>query len=104
MRSKYKRGQRRDNKPNQTNPEPQKEIISFPSRKEVEARLKQIIVGQDEYIRRLTTALYRRFVYGMPTRILVVGSSGSGKTETVEQLANLLNVPYTLSVPWMTTL
>lgn len=98
MRSKYKtkRGQRRDNKPNQNNPETQVNIINLPSRKDVEARLKQIIVGQDDYIRRLTTALYRRFVYGMPTRILVVGSSGSGKTETVEQLANLLNVPYTL--------
>ena len=70
--------------------------IPIPIRKDIEAYLKRRIIGQDEYIRRLTVALYRRFMYGIPTRVLIVGSSGCGKTETISQLAEALGLPYTI--------
>lgn len=75
----------------------------IPQRKIVEKKLKESIIGQDEFIKKILVAIYRHMKFDVPTRILVVGPTGSGKTETLVQIAKLLNIPYTLEDATMYT-
>ena len=57
----------------------------------------QYIIGQDEQVRQIITAIYRAIKFkSIKTNILVIGSSGTGKTETIKQIAKRLNMPYTI--------
>ena len=57
----------------------------------------QCIIGQDEQVRRIITAIYRAIKFkSIKTNILVIGSSGTGKTETIKQIAKRLHMPYTI--------
>ena len=62
----------------------------------VEQNVKEYIIGQDVAIRRILTAIYRSLYFkSVKSNILVIGSSGVGKTETLKQIAKRLNIPYT---------
>lgn len=69
---------------------------SFPTRKNLEDFLKQRIIGQDDFIRKVLVAIYKHLTLGMKSNILVLGGSGTGKTETLINIANILGLPYTL--------
>lgn len=88
------------NSPRNTNIEVKKEpsevCIAIPTRKNVEDFLKQRIIGQDDFIRKVLVAIYKHLVLGMKSNILIIGGSGTGKTETLINLANILGLPYTL--------
>lgn len=70
--------------------------LSLPHRSFLESFLKERIVGQDEFIRKILVAIYRRLWFGIKTNIMIVGQSGSGKTETIKEIAELMGLPYTI--------
>ena len=64
---------------------------------ELQKEVKKYIIGQDKAIDRITLAIYRSIkIPSIKTNILIIGKSGSGKTETMKQVAKALNLPYTL--------
>lgn len=70
---------------------------SLPSLLNVERDVKQYIIGQDEAVRKIITSIYRaRSFKSIKANVLVIGGSGTGKTETVKQVAKRMNVPYTI--------
>lgn len=65
--------------------------------KELENDVLQYIVGQDEQVRRIVTAVYRALVFpSIKSNILIIGNSGTGKTATVKQIAQILDIPCTI--------
>ena len=69
----------------------------IPEITKLEDEVLKAIVGQDEQVRRIITAVYRaRNFDSIKSNILIIGNSGTGKTETVKQIAKHLNLPYTI--------
>ena len=63
----------------------------------MEKELEKYIIGQDRAIRSLLIAVYRKIkIQTIKTNILIIGGSGSGKTETMKQLSRILDMPYTI--------
>lgn len=71
-------------------------IMNIPLREDMDKGLRKCIIGQDDFIKKITVAIYRALMYGFKSNILIVGGSGSGKTETIKILAEILNLPYTI--------
>lgn len=68
-----------------------------PNIKSVERNVLQCIMGQDKQVRQIITAICRAINFKtIKANVLVVGSSGTGKTETIRQIAKRLNIPYTI--------
>lgn len=64
---------------------------------EIEREVLKNIVGQDKQVRQIITAIYRaRNFRSIKSNVLVIGKSGTGKTETVKQIAKRLDIPYTI--------
>lgn len=69
----------------------------LPDIKEVEKFVLQSIFGQDKQVRQIITSIYRSINFKtIKSNILIVGNSGTGKTETIKQIAKKLNIPYTI--------
>ena len=63
----------------------------------VESGVLKYIIGQDKPVRQIITAIYKSFMFTqLKSNLLIVGHSGTGKTETVKQVLRRLNVPYTI--------
>lgn len=73
-----------------------KQEVVLPTRKALEDTLKKMIIGQDDFIKKVTVGIYRRLMLGFKSNILVIGDSGSGKTQTLKLIAELLDLPYTI--------
>lgn len=72
-----------------------KEIL--PDIKNMEKEVLKSIIGQDVAVRKIITAIYRAINFKtVKSNILVIGNSGTGKTETIKQIAKRLNIPYTI--------
>lgn len=72
-----------------------KEIL--PDIKDLEKEVLKSIIGQDVAVRKIVTAIYRAINFKtVKSNILVIGNSGTGKTETIKQIAKRLNIPYTI--------
>jgi ATP-dependent Clp protease ATP-binding subunit ClpX len=55
------------------------------------------IIGQDKQVRQIITSIYRAINFKtIKSNVLIVGSSGTGKTETIKQIAKRLHIPYTI--------
>lgn len=65
--------------------------------KDVEKKVLNYIIGQDKQVRQIVTAIYRAMrMKTIKSNVLVIGSSGTGKTETITQIAKKLGIPYTI--------
>lgn len=84
--------------------EPPKDI---PKPKDIKAYLDQYVIGQDEAKRTLAVAVYNHYkrllqpddkngVEIEKSNIIMVGSTGTGKTLLARTIAKLLNVPFTI--------
>ena len=63
----------------------------------VENRVKRYIIGQDRPVRHILTAMYKALMFkNIKSNILIIGNSGTGKTETIKQIARILKVPYSI--------
>ena len=70
---------------------------SVPPIQNMENNVRQYIIGQDTAVRKIITAIYRAiYLKSIKTNILVIGKSGTGKTETFKQIAKRLRIPYTI--------
>ena len=71
--------------------------IKLPHIKAVEEYVLKSIIAQDEHVKRIITAIYRGKKFkSIKSNILIIGSSGTGKTATVVEIAKRLNLPYTI--------
>ncbi len=68
-----------------------------PSIQNLEKDVLQCIIGQDKQVRQIITAIYRSIkLKNIKSNVLIIGNSGTGKTETIKQVAKRLNIPYTI--------
>ena len=83
------------------------DIKKVPKPKEIKAYLDEYIIGQDEAKRYLSVAVYNHYkrlqqpkedddVEVEKSNIIMVGSTGTGKTLLARTIAKLLNVPFTI--------
>jgi len=69
----------------------------IPNIKRLEENILQCIIGQDEQVRQIITAMYRSiYLKSIKSNILIIGNSGTGKTETIKQIAKRMHLPYTI--------
>lgn len=69
----------------------------LPTIQEVERNVLENIIGQDQQVREIITAIYRSITFkSIKSNVLIIGNSGTGKTETIKQIAKQLNLPYTI--------
>lgn len=65
--------------------------------KQVEKDVLQCIIGQDKQVKEIITAIYRGIYFkSIKSNTLIIGDSGTGKTETIIQIAKRLHLPYTV--------
>lgn len=65
--------------------------------KKLEKSVLKYIVGQDSQVRQIITAIYRAMAFqSIKSNVLVIGNSGTGKTATIKQIAETLDIPYTI--------
>lgn len=66
----------------------------IPELKELEQNVLKHIVGQDLQVRQIITGIYRSLAFPtIKSNILVIGNSGTGKTATIKQIAQILGLP-----------
>ena len=71
--------------------------LKLPRIQEVEESVLTCIIGQNEPVRQIITAIYKAIVFkSIKTNLLIIGDSGTGKTETIRQILKVLNLPYTI--------
>lgn len=69
----------------------------IPSINVLENYVLKSIVGQDNAVRQIVTAIYKAIEFkSIKTNLLILGGSGTGKTEIVTQIAKRLHLPYTI--------
>lgn len=71
--------------------------MSIPNMRNVESHVLKYIFGQDEPVRQIITSIYRAVIFkSLNSNILIIGPSGTGKTETIKQILNIVHLPYTI--------
>ena len=69
----------------------------IPDIKLLEQDVLKSIIGQDSQVKKIVTAIYRSIYFDtLKSNVLIIGNSGTGKTETIRQIAKRLNIPYTI--------
>ena len=70
---------------------------NIPNLQSLERNVLQNIIGQDEPVRKIITSIYKSIVFrSLKSNLLVIGNSGTGKTETIKQILKRLQIPYTI--------
>lgn len=74
---------------------PKNKVIN---RKETIEKLKQRIIAQDDQVERLVTSVLSNQKYasykGLKNNIIIVGTTGTGKTEMCRSLSEILDIPF----------
>ena len=93
--------------PDGKKPEPDFKSKRIPKPQEIKAHLDQYVIGQDEAKRYLSVAVYNHYkrlqqpnddngVEIEKSNIIMVGSTGTGKTLLARTIAKMLDVPFTI--------
>lgn len=76
------------------------EVLQYnglPPIQQVEKGVLKAVIGQNEQVRKILTAIYKANIFeNLKSNLLIIGNSGTGKTETVKQIAKRLGIPYTI--------
>lgn len=56
-------------------------------------QIKETVKGQDNAIKEIVTAIWENYYSDYANNLILIGSSGTGKTEILRQLANKLDIP-----------
>ena len=74
-----------------------KKAIQIPSFEDTLTKVKKSIIGQDEAVCRAILAIYRGMkIRTIKTNILIIGGTGTGKSETMKQISKELQLPYVI--------
>ncbi len=69
----------------------------LPDIKNLEKNVLQCIIGQDKQVRQIITSIYKSINFKtIKSNMLIIGNSGTGKTETIKQISKRLHIPYTI--------
>lgn len=72
-------------------------IIQLPLLSQLEQVINETVIGQEDIVQAICTKVYEGICFPyMKSNILVVGKSGTGKTEIVRQIADNLKLPITI--------
>lgn len=72
-------------------------VIKLPNLADLEKAVNETVIGQENVVRSVCTKVYEGLCFPMLKRnILLVGKSGTGKTEIIRQLSENLNLPCTI--------
>ena len=72
-------------------------VIKLPLLSKLESKVNETIIGQEDVVRAVCTKVYEGIIFPViKGNILIVGKSGTGKTEIVKQIANNLKFPLTI--------
>ena len=92
--------------PDAKKPEPDFKNKAIPKPKEIKDHLDQYVIGQDEAKRYLSVAVYNHYkrlqqpddndVEIEKSNVIMVGSTGTGKTLLARTIAKMLDVPFTI--------
>ena len=71
--------------------------VKLPNINSIERSVLQCICGQDEPVRQIITSIYKSIIFKeLASNLLIIGKSGTGKTETIKQILSRLHIPYTI--------
>ena len=87
-----------NNKAQTANQKLNKRIISdLPNLVDLEKAINSVVIGQEQVVRAICTKIYETLCFPqLKTNILLVGKSGTGKTEIIRQLSQNLNIPFVI--------
>ena len=72
-------------------------IIKLPNLADIEKAVNETVIGQENVVRSVCTKVYEGLCFPMLKRnVLLVGKSGTGKTEIIRQLSENLHLPCTI--------
>ena len=72
-------------------------VIKLPLLSKLESKVNETVIGQEDVVRAVCTKVYEGIIFPViKGNILIVGKSGTGKTEIVKQIANNLKFPLTI--------
>lgn len=71
-----------------------KTVIIIPLLADLENKVNETVIGQEQIVKSVCTKIYESICFpNIKNNILIVGKSGTGKTEIVRQIAKNLNFP-----------
>lgn len=68
-------------------------VVCEPTITETEKFILSTVKGQNEQVRKIVTASYKSICLNIKSNVLIIGKSGTGKTEILKQLAKKLSRP-----------
>lgn len=72
----------------------EKFVIKLPTLCDLESTVNDTVIGQEQIVKSICTKIYEGICFpNIKNNILIVGKSGTGKTEIVRQIANNLEFP-----------
>lgn len=72
----------------------EKSVIKLPTLCDLESTINDTVIGQEQIVKSICTKIYEGICFpNIKNNILIVGKSGTGKTEIVRQIANNLEFP-----------
>lgn len=75
----------------------EKVVARLPQLSKLEKEVNKTVIGQEEVVRAICTKVYEGICFpNIKGNILIVGKSGTGKTEIVRQIADNLKLPITI--------
>lgn len=78
-------------------PAEKRTFIYLPKLNDLENSVNETIIGQEAVVKSLCTKVYEGICFPqLKGNILLIGKSGTGKTEMIRQIANTLNLPLTI--------
>lgn len=72
------------------------EVEEYPRISDIEACVKEVVVGQDELVRSIATSLYNAHYMNIRCVDFIIGGSGTGKTLTMESFCKEMGLAYTI--------
>lgn len=72
-------------------------MIILPQLSVLEENINKVVIGQEKVVKSVCTRIYEGLVFpNVKNNILIVGKSGTGKTEIIRQISENLNLPCTI--------